>query len=450
MATLQVYPPSEGAQTHLSTGPFSPITPSRYATSTPTYSESTQSPPTSPLKYPSTITPTPHHPVLPPATDSLITTPENQQPSLAARLHRRKKTYQPPTAPALHASQPHDPLRAARLAWRLQEEYAEQVRIEEEQMRMSTVRYQRQQQREFVRQTGPARSPATGKSSRRKVRSKWQAFLLWFKLGFYRFTRGVRNVFKWGKNRRHYVCFQSAQQHVTDASTIFPRLRLLLQRNLSTTLHPETQLCITKSLSSFSPLQIPSFITGAPHRISSRPSTPFYPPFYLLCINPSHHPHILFILRPIQSTSQHHYSLTMKRPLLIIYLCIYHWLVIMVYSLHRNRVCYISFGIRENCIYIILYINTKHLQNIYMKLRNKATARLFSAERIACVSRGVVAIRFRQFLLPIVLPACRANLLGIHPTIEIYFHPKSTTHLQNAKPFNQSPNTIFASTDLSK
>jgi hypothetical protein len=192
MATLQVYPPSEGT----STGAFSPIIPSRYATSTATYSESTQSPPTSPLKYPSTATTktTPHHHHLPPATDSLINPDLTSQPSLTARLHRRKKTYQPPTAPAINGSQPHDPLRAARLAWRLQEEYAEQVRLEEEQMRQSSVSYQRQQQREFVRQTGPTRS--VGNRSRKKVRSKWQAFLLWFNLGFYRFTRGVRNVFK--------------------------------------------------------------------------------------------------------------------------------------------------------------------------------------------------------------------------------------------------------------
>lgn len=193
MATLQIYPGSEG--TSLAPGPFSPIIPSRYATSTATYSESTQSLPNSPAKHYTNPTQL-HHQRLPPATDSLINTDlTSNQPSLTARLHRRKKTYQPPTAPALHASAREDPLRAARLAWRLQEEYAEQVRLEEEQMRQSSERrYQlRGEQREFVRQTGPAQSRVKG---RKKVRSKWQAFLLWFKLGFYRFTRGVRNVFK--------------------------------------------------------------------------------------------------------------------------------------------------------------------------------------------------------------------------------------------------------------
>jgi len=193
MATLHVYPPSEGTSV---AGPFSPIIASRYAASTASYSESTQSPPTSPIKHPYTpqLQLPHHHQPLPPATDSLINPDLTSQPSLTARLHRRKKTYQPPTAPPMHASQPHDPLRAARLAWRLQEEYAEQVRLEEEQMRQTSERrYQRAQQREFVRQTGPAQSRNKG---RKKVKSKWQAFLLWFKLGFYRFTRGVRNVFK--------------------------------------------------------------------------------------------------------------------------------------------------------------------------------------------------------------------------------------------------------------
>jgi len=177
MATLHLYPPSE-TQTHTS-GPFSPLA---YAPST---RSSTHSTPSSPLRYKSTSTNLLH---MPPPTDSLINL--ESQPSLTARLHRRKKTYQPPTAPPLNASQPHDPLRAARLAWRLQEEYAEQVRIEEEQMRQSSSSFQRQQ-REFVRQTAPAQS-----KQKRKVRSKWQAFLLWFNLGFYRFTRGIKNIFK--------------------------------------------------------------------------------------------------------------------------------------------------------------------------------------------------------------------------------------------------------------
>ena len=94
MASLHVYSPSE-TQTHAS-GAFSPLI-HGYPTST--YSESTQSPPTSPLKYNQANTNLLN---LPPATDSLIA-PE-QQPSLTARLHRRKKTYQPPTAPAIHAS----------------------------------------------------------------------------------------------------------------------------------------------------------------------------------------------------------------------------------------------------------------------------------------------------------------------------------------------------------
>jgi hypothetical protein len=185
MATLHVYPPSD-TQTHAS-GPFSPVF-HGYEGSAKTYSESTQSLPASPLKkYPATNTLL--H--LPPPTDTLIGL--EPQPSLTARLHRRKKTYQPPTAPALHASQPHDPLRAARLAWRLQEEYAEQLRAEEESMRQSTSSYQ-QQQRDFVRQTAPAQSAR--KRNKKAVRSKWQAFCLWFSLGFYRFTRGVKSVFK--------------------------------------------------------------------------------------------------------------------------------------------------------------------------------------------------------------------------------------------------------------
>jgi hypothetical protein len=44
-----------------------------------------------------------------------------------------------------------------------------------------------------VRQTAPAQS----RRKRKVVRSKWQAFCLWVSLGFYRFTRSVKNVFKW-------------------------------------------------------------------------------------------------------------------------------------------------------------------------------------------------------------------------------------------------------------
>lgn len=187
MATLHVSPPSE-THTHTTAGLFSPMTHGYAGSSTRTYSESTQSPPTSPLNYKS-----PALLNLPPATDTLINTGLESQPSLTARLHRRKKTYKPPTAPPIHASQPHDPLRAARLAWRLQEEYAEQLRVEEEQMRQSSSSFQRQQQKEFVRQTAPAQS---NRHKRKAVRSKWQAFWLWFSLGFYRFTRRVKSVFK--------------------------------------------------------------------------------------------------------------------------------------------------------------------------------------------------------------------------------------------------------------
>jgi hypothetical protein len=184
MTALHVYPPSE-SQTHHS-GPFSPVI-HGYGGST--YSQSTLSPPTSPSK---------HYPTsnlhLPPPTESLIGL--ESSPSLTARLHRRKKSYQGPTAPPLHASQPHDPLRAARLAWKLQEEYAEQLRAEEESMRQSSSSYQQQQReaREYVRQTAPAQSAR--KRNKKAVKSKWQAFTLWFSLGFYRFTRGVRNIFK--------------------------------------------------------------------------------------------------------------------------------------------------------------------------------------------------------------------------------------------------------------
>ena len=180
MATLQVYPPSE---TTRFSGPFTTVS------NEPTYSASSVHSPSMSPKYTSANT---GHLNLPPAADTLIGI--EAQPSLTARLHRRKKTYRPPTAPPVHASQPHDPLRAARLAWRLQEEYAEQVRLEEESMRQSSSSFQRQQG-EFtshVRQTMPMQS----KKKRKKVKGSWHAFLLWFKLGFYRFTRSVKSVFK--------------------------------------------------------------------------------------------------------------------------------------------------------------------------------------------------------------------------------------------------------------
>jgi len=185
MATVYAYPPSE-THTQTTAGLFSPMMPGYAGSSTRTYSESSHSAQTSPIKY-NPLT-------LPPATDTLINTGQESQPSLTARLHRRKKTYQPPTAPPANASQPHDPLRAARLAWRLQEEYAEQLRVEEEQMRQmrqSSSSFQRQQ-REHIKQTAPAQS----RRKQKNVRSKWQAFCLWMSLAFYRFTRKVKSVFK--------------------------------------------------------------------------------------------------------------------------------------------------------------------------------------------------------------------------------------------------------------
>jgi hypothetical protein len=153
-----------------------------------TYSESTQSAPTSPINYTSRK--------LPPATDSLIGTNIETQPSLTARLHRRKKTYTPPTAPAERASAPHDPVRAARLAWRLQEEYAEQLRVEEQEMRASIGSFSQQQKE--IRASVPVTFTSTPRTRPRKkgFKSRWQAFCLWVSLEFYRFTRGVRNIFK--------------------------------------------------------------------------------------------------------------------------------------------------------------------------------------------------------------------------------------------------------------
>jgi hypothetical protein len=186
MATTTLHYPPSDTQTH-SPGVFSPIF-HNYAGST--YSESTQSGPTSPLKYTPART-------LPPPTDSLITPNVETQPSLTARLHRRKKTYQPPTAPPNHASQPHDPLRAARLAWRLQEEYSEQLRNEEAEMKRSSASFQRQQ-REYGRSASAPAPSAGGRTRTRKkgVKSRWQAFCLWVSLEFYRFTRSIRNIFK--------------------------------------------------------------------------------------------------------------------------------------------------------------------------------------------------------------------------------------------------------------
>jgi hypothetical protein len=179
MATLQVYPPSE---TTRFSGPFSP------ASNAQTYSASSAHSPSTSPKYTAANT---GHLNLPPATDALIGL--EAQPSFTARLHRRKKSFKPPTAPPENASHPHDPLRAARLAWRLQEEYAEQARLEQESMRQSSSSFQRQQ-REFtsqVRQTAPIQS----KRKQKKVKGSWHAFLLWFKLGFYRFTRNVKSCF---------------------------------------------------------------------------------------------------------------------------------------------------------------------------------------------------------------------------------------------------------------
>jgi len=188
MASLKIYPPSD-TQSHTS-GPFSPVT---YGYGSTTFSQSTQSPPMSPLKYNAESLSSLK---LPPATDSLI--PPEQQPSLTARLHRRKKAYQGPTAPPQHASQPYDPVRAARLAWRVREEYAEQVRAEEERMRETQEQAKRERaQKEYGRSAAPGATAAPPRpTAKRAVKSKWHSFLLWWKLGFYRFTRAVKNIFK--------------------------------------------------------------------------------------------------------------------------------------------------------------------------------------------------------------------------------------------------------------
>ena len=199
MEALQHYPPSEASHhTHTTQGLFSPLSIRPTYPASATFSDfsatSNQSPPVSPTKYTTTATTTRG---LPPATDSLIN-PDTQQPSLTARLHRRKKTYKGPTAPAANYSAPHDPLRAARLAWRLQEEYAEQVRLEEEHIRTSSASFQRQQRemqaaQHQVRTTGP--TPSRTRTKKKAVRSKWTAFVVWFKLSLYRFTRGMKSVF---------------------------------------------------------------------------------------------------------------------------------------------------------------------------------------------------------------------------------------------------------------
>jgi hypothetical protein len=201
-AALRVYPPSDTSHhTHTPHPLFSPI-PHRtgYAPST-TYSDfsqTTQSPPLSPIKFPapqpSTYTPR----TLPPATDSLINPDPEKQPSLTARLHRRKKTYQGPTAPATSYSQPRDPLRAARLAWRAQEEYAEQVRAEEEHLRETSAakRQQKLEKEQFAQRAGRAAGVAPVKRPmKKKARSKWTAFVVWIQLSLYRFTRGMKNLF---------------------------------------------------------------------------------------------------------------------------------------------------------------------------------------------------------------------------------------------------------------
>jgi hypothetical protein len=215
MEALRVYPPSD--HTHSTLGLFSPLSTTRpnYPAST-AYSDLSQtsrnpsaSPPLSPTKHTttapagSTTTTTTAAGTtrglsnLPPATDSLINLDSDRQPSLAARLHRRKKTYQPPTAPASKYSQPHDPLRAARLAWRLQEEYAEQVRLEEEHMMHASSTSFHRKQRESAAQAGARQTAPTQRPKRKKaVRSKWTAFVVWFKLGIYRFTRGLKSMFR--------------------------------------------------------------------------------------------------------------------------------------------------------------------------------------------------------------------------------------------------------------
>jgi len=200
MEAVQYYPPSEASQhTHTTQGPFSPLSIRPTYPASTTFSEfsatSNQSPPVSPTtKYATTATSARS---LPPATDSLINS-DPQQPSLTARLHRRKKTYKGPTAPATNYSAPNDGLRAARLAWRLQEEHAEQVRLEREQMRASSASFQRQQRelqaaQQQVRTAGPM--PSRPRTKKKAVRSKWTAFVVWFKLSLYRFTRGLKSIF---------------------------------------------------------------------------------------------------------------------------------------------------------------------------------------------------------------------------------------------------------------
>ena len=105
-------------------------------------------------------------------------------------------------------------------------------------------------------------------------------------------------------------------QHVIHASTIIPppgfssTLLLYRHRYYSSTRNTTLYRQITILAS---PLQIPSFIAGVPHRISSRRFSPYFP-----SINHPPHPRILFILRSIQSPQQHYYSLTTKPRLLII------------------------------------------------------------------------------------------------------------------------------------
>jgi hypothetical protein len=148
----------------------------------PTYTRSSFSTLTPPQSPPQKYAPAAP---LPPSTDKLITAASPPEPSLAARLHRRKKGYRLPSAPAQHGSDvTSDPLRAARIAWRLQEEYAEQVRVEEEQLRRGSPHQERGR---------PA--VARGKQRRKEVRNRWQGFWLWVSLRWYRFTRSVRNLF---------------------------------------------------------------------------------------------------------------------------------------------------------------------------------------------------------------------------------------------------------------
>jgi hypothetical protein len=84
------------------------------------------------------------------------------------------------------------------LAWRAQEEYAEQIRAEEEHLREASAakRQQKLQKEQFAQAAGRAAGVAPVKRPmKKKARSKWTAFVVWIQLSLYRFTRGMKNLF---------------------------------------------------------------------------------------------------------------------------------------------------------------------------------------------------------------------------------------------------------------